>query len=68
MKRHIFKNIDHYISAFPEDIAIKLTQLRNCIQKTAIKAEEAICYNMPAFQQDNKVFVYFAAFKNHICF
>ena len=62
-----FKNIDEYISGFPEDIQIILHQIRKTIRKAAPKVEEVISYNMPAFKQ-NGVIVYFAAFNNHIGF
>ena len=66
-KPKIYKNIDDYIAAAPEDVRNKLEQLRQIIKKAAPKAEEVISYGMPAFKQ-NKVLVYFAAFKDHIGF
>lgn len=65
MKAATPKNIDEYIKMFPEDIQERLEQMRATIQKAAPKAVEVISYGMPAFKQ-NKVLVYFAAFKNHI--
>lgn len=62
-----FKNFDEYFSAVPVESAIKLQQIREVIQKAAPKALEVISYGMPAFKQ-NKVLVYFAAFKKHIGF
>ncbi len=61
------KNIDEYFSTVPEDIGIKLQQIRETIHKAAPKAEEVISYNMPSFRQKS-VLVYFAAFKDHIGF
>ncbi|NJN42421.1 MAG: hypothetical protein HC811_09565 [Flammeovirgaceae bacterium] len=65
MKTKVYKNIASYIADFPKDVAGKLTNIRECIQKAAPGAQETIGYNMPAFKQ-GKVLVYFAAFKNHI--
>jgi uncharacterized protein YdhG (YjbR/CyaY superfamily) len=62
-----YKNIDDYISGFPEDIQKILQQIRQAIKQAAPKAEEAISYGMPAFKQHG-VLVYFAAFKDHIGF
>lgn len=67
MKKTDFKSIDQYIASFPEDIQAILQQLRKAIHEAAPDAEETISYQMPAFKQ-NGVFVYFAAFKNHIGF
>ncbi len=61
------KNTDQYIKSFPLEIQILLQSIRAIIKKSAPKATEEICYNMPAYRQ-NKVLVYFAACKNHIGF
>ncbi len=63
----ISTNIDDYIAGFPENTQILLQQLRAIIQAAAPKAIEVISYNMPAFKQQ-KVLVYFAAYKHHIGF
>ena len=61
------KNIDKYFSGFPEDVIIKLQQLRQTIRKAAPGAEEMISYGMPAYKYHGAL-VYFAAYKNHIGF
>lgn len=60
-------SIDKYISAFPQDIQVKLQEMRMIIKKAAVHAEEVISYSMPAFKL-NKIIVYFAGYKNHIGF
>ncbi|MBK7428827.1 MAG: DUF1801 domain-containing protein [Saprospiraceae bacterium] len=45
-----------------------LEQIRDTIKTSAPLAYEAIKYDMPAFPQNGKNLVYFAAFKNHIGF
>ena len=59
--------IDEYIADFPEDIQLKLEQVRATIKKVAPEAEETIKYGMPTFTLNGNL-VYFAAFKNHIGF
>jgi uncharacterized protein YdhG (YjbR/CyaY superfamily) len=60
-------SIDEYHSEYPEAIQVKLEQLRKAIKQAAPKATETISYGMPAFKQ-NKVLVYYAAYKSHIGF
>lgn len=62
-----FTTIDEYHNTFPEAIQLVLQQLRKLIKQAASQAEEVISYNMPAFKQ-NKVLVYYAAYKTHIGF
>ena len=61
------KNIDEYISRFPEDVQTVLEKVRTTIQKAAPKAEEIISYQMPAFRYYGNL-VYFAGWKTHIGF
>jgi uncharacterized protein YdhG (YjbR/CyaY superfamily) len=60
-----FKTVDEYILMFPHEVRMKLETLRAIIIKAAPQSTEEISYNMPAYRQ-NKVLVYFAAYKNHI--
>lgn len=62
------ENIDNYISSFSPEIQEILEQIRTTIHNAAPLASEAIKYDMPAFTQNGKNLVYFAAFKNHIGF
>lgn len=61
------KNIDEYLSQFPEDVLIKLEKLRQAIKKAAPAATEAISYGIPTFKLDGNL-VHFAGYKNHIGF
>ena len=61
------KDIDEYIACFPEDIRVRLTQVRVTILKAAPQAEEVISYGMPAYKQQG-ILVWFAAHKKHIGF
>jgi uncharacterized protein YdhG (YjbR/CyaY superfamily) len=61
------KNIDEYISAFPQDVQRLLQTMRETIQKAAPDATEAISYAIPTFKLNGNL-VHFAAYKNHIGF
>lgn len=67
MENHKPKDIDDYISQFPDKIQEILQELRAIIKSAAPEALETISYQMPAFKQ-KKVLVYFAACKEHIGF
>ena len=66
-KSAIPKNVDEYISKFPDEVAQKLEQLRQAIKKAAPAAQEVISYQMPAYKVHGNL-VYFAGYKNHIGF
>ncbi len=67
MEKRTFKNVDEYISDFPEEVKKLLQQMRDAIIKAAPGAEEVISYQMPAYKYSG-ILVYFGAFKNHIGF
>jgi uncharacterized protein YdhG (YjbR/CyaY superfamily) len=60
-----YKNIDEYITGFPEDVQYILQNLRHAIREAAPEAKETISYGMPAFRQHD-ILVYFGGFKRHI--
>ena len=62
------KDVDEYISMFPEETQKILEQIRATIKKVAPDAGEKISYAIPAFTLNGKYLVYMAAFKNHIGF
>ena len=61
------KDIDDYISSFPENTQKLLEQVRETIRKAAPEAIEKISYAMPTFYLNGNL-VHFAAFTNHIGF
>jgi len=65
--RRVFKTVDEYIAAFPENVQTILERMRHTVRDAAPQAEETISYQMPAFKL-NGILVWFAAFKNHIGF
>src|SRR4051794_36739199 len=60
------KLIDDYIAALPDDQASALAALRATVAAAAPEAVEAVSYSMPAFKLYKQVFVYYAAFKDHL--
>lgn len=60
-------SVDGYIADFPQDVQVKLMEIRALIKKTAPKAEESISYGMPGYKLNGPL-VYFGGFKNHIGF
>lgn len=62
------KNIDEYITGFPEGTRQALEQIRAIVHREAPEAKETISYNMPAFALNGTYLVYFAGYKNHIGF
>jgi len=61
------QTIDAYIALFPDDIQMKLNELREIIRSAAPQAEEKISYQMPTFYLKGNL-VHFAAYENHIGF
>jgi len=67
MKRKTAKDIDEYLSGYPEHVQRFLTQMRLTVKKAAPQATEKISYGIPTFALEGNL-VHFAAFKNHIGF
>lgn len=64
----IYQNVDDYIASFPKDVQLILNKIRALIKEIAPTSIEKISYGMPGYKINGKVFLYFAAFKNHIGF
>ena len=58
-------SVDEYLRALPEAPRAALEQLRHTIRAEAPAAIETISYQMPAFKQDGRFLVSYAAFKDH---
>lgn len=61
------KDIDTYISEFPEETQKRLTAIRELGHEVAPNATEAIKYGIPTFVGKKNLF-HFAGYKNHIGF
>jgi uncharacterized protein YdhG (YjbR/CyaY superfamily) len=57
--------VDDYLAALPPDQREALEHVRATIRAAAPDATEAISYGMPAFKQDGRGLVGYAAFKVH---
>ena len=62
------KNIDEYISSFPETTRLILEDIRETVKAAAPEASESISYGMPAYQLNGRPLAYFAGYKSHIGF
>ncbi len=58
-------SVDAYLAALPADQRDALERLRQAIRAAAPQATEGIAYGMPAFRQDGRFLVSFAAFREH---
>jgi uncharacterized protein YdhG (YjbR/CyaY superfamily) len=58
-------SVEEYLSAVPEPQRAALEKLRAAIRAAAPHATETINYQMPAFRQDGRFLVSYAAFKDH---
>lgn len=54
-----------YIETFPDDVRVRLKAIQASVLSLFPDATSCISYRMPAFRE-KYVFIYFAAFKNHI--
>jgi len=59
------ESVDEYISRFPDDVRMRLDELRKVIRRTAPDAIEKISYGMPAYDL-NGLLIYFAGYANHV--
>jgi len=57
--------VEDYMAALPEEQRAPLEELRRAIRAAAPSATETISYQMPAFKQDGRLLVSYAAFERH---
>ncbi len=65
MAKTKYRDINEYISTFPNEVQEVLLQIRETIHQAVPEATETVRYQMPTFQLKGN-FIHFAAFKNHI--
>src|SRR5437870_10511681 len=58
-------SVDDYLAALPEEPRAVLAKLRKTIKEAAPEATETISYQMPAFKDQGRFLVWYAAFKDH---
>ena len=61
-------SVDDYLAALPEAPRAALEKLRKTIRAAAPEATETISYQMPAFRDQGRFLVSYAAFKDHCSF
>ena len=61
-------SVEDYLAALPEDQRAALEKLRKTIKAAAPEATETISYQMPAFKNQGRFLVSYAAFKDHCSF
>lgn len=58
-------SVEDYLAALPKEPRAALAKLRRTIKAAAPEATETISYQMPAFKDNGRFLVSYAAFKNH---
>jgi uncharacterized protein YdhG (YjbR/CyaY superfamily) len=58
-------SVEEYLAAVPAESRAALEQLRARIRAAAPHATETISYQMPAFRDGDRLFVSYAAFRDH---
>jgi uncharacterized protein YdhG (YjbR/CyaY superfamily) len=58
-------DVDGYISGYPEDVRVRLEEIRRRILAAVPGCGEAITYKMPTITLDGSSLVHFAAWKHH---
>ncbi len=61
-------SVEDYLAALPEEQRAALEKLRKTIRVAAPEATETISYQMPAFKNQGRFLVSYAAFKDHCSF
>src|SRR6266511_637983 len=61
-------SVEDYLASLPEDQRVALEKLRKTIRAAAPEATETISYQMPAFKNQGRFLVSYAAFKDHCSF
>jgi len=60
-----FETVEQYMDSLSDSARPQLESIRQTLHKAASEAKELIHYQMPALEYKGKVFIYFAAFKDH---
>lgn len=67
MAKTDYKTIDQYHEAFPEEVQVRMQEIRGLVHSVAPEAEEVISYQIPAFKIGTKFhLIYYCAFPKHL--
>jgi uncharacterized protein YdhG (YjbR/CyaY superfamily) len=58
--------VDGYVAALPEDVRVRMDELRRVVRAVVPDVEETISYTMPTFVLAGRPLVHVAAWKHHI--
>ncbi len=61
-----YLSVDEYLANFSGTSYERMKMIRAIIFKLEPNATEKISYNIPAFFKNNKMFIYFAGYANHV--
>jgi uncharacterized protein YdhG (YjbR/CyaY superfamily) len=59
------ESVEEYLAGIPEESRAALEELRATIGAAAPEATETISYQMPAFRDQGRILVWYAAFSRH---
>jgi uncharacterized protein YdhG (YjbR/CyaY superfamily) len=59
------EQVRRYLAALPPPARRRMQEVRSLVKSIAPTATETFSYRIPGFRLDGRVFVYYAAFKDH---
>lgn len=66
MKMNPYKTVDEYLANFSGETRKRLDVIRSLCHEIAPETNEKISYGIPTMTLDDKFWVYFAGYENHI--
>lgn len=65
MAKTAFQTIDEYHKTFPQEVQVRMEQIRKLIKEVVPEAEEVISYQIPSFKYKGYL-IYYSAYAKHI--
>ncbi len=66
MTHTVAEQVRTYLAALPPDARRYLKQIRGIVREFAPDATESFSYRMPGFRLHDRVFLYYAGFRDHV--